>query len=130
MEDVKWHFNVRRRFSWFVDFFQIVGTNRAVFQKVLGIDFAYSNMKKDADYNEFTDEKEEEKSIALLREKTSENLDFLQDLAKKSTVNSLLPFWKNELYAQLFPFFCYVSEELCQFFVAFFAEEPAFFDFG
>ena len=29
MADVDWQFNVRRRFSWFVDYFQIVGTKNA-----------------------------------------------------------------------------------------------------
>ncbi len=41
-------------------------------------------MKKDADYNEFTDQKEEAASISLLKEKTAEDFDFLQILAKKS----------------------------------------------
>lgn len=82
--NIKWNFNVRRRFSWFVEYFQIMGTNRAVFQKVLGIDFAYSNMKKDADYNEFTDSEEDAHSIELVKAKTKENFEFLHELAEKS----------------------------------------------
>jgi phosphohistidine swiveling domain-containing protein len=81
---IKWRFNVRRRFSWFVEYFQIMGTNKAVFNKVLGINFAYSNMKKDADYNEFIDETEHNCSLAMVREKTKQNFDFLWELAKRS----------------------------------------------
>lgn len=83
-KQVKWNFNVRRRFSWFVEYFQIAGTNKDVFRRVLDIDFAYSNMKKDADYNEFTDAEEEARSIEIVKEKTSKGFGFLHGLAKKS----------------------------------------------
>lgn len=83
-EQIKWRFNVRRRFSWFVEYFQIMGTNRDIFKRVLGIDFAYSNMKKDADYNEFTDQGEEAQSIEIVKEKTAKDFSFLQELAEKS----------------------------------------------
>ena len=82
--EIKWNFNVRRRFSWFVEYFQIRGTNKSVFQKVLGIDFSYSNMKKDADYNEFIDAGEETRSLEIVKEKTRENFGFLHGLAGKS----------------------------------------------
>jgi len=83
-EDIDWRFNVRRRFSWFVEYFQITGTNKSVFQKVLGIDFSFSNMKKDADYNEFVDGAEEAAALEMIKDKTKKGNNFLHELAKKS----------------------------------------------
>lgn len=83
-DKINWQFNVRRRFSWFVEYFQIIGTNRDVFNKVLGINFAFSNLKKDSDYNEYIDRAEQDYSLAMVKEKTTQNFDFLREIAKKS----------------------------------------------
>lgn len=83
-EQIDWVFNVRRRFCWFVEYFQIMGTNKDTFRKVLGIDFSYSNMKKDADYNEFTDPQEDARSFGIIEAETRRNFVFLHGIAEKS----------------------------------------------
>lgn len=89
-KQINWIFNVRRRFCWFVEYFQIMGTNEDLFRKVLGIGISYSNMKKDADFNEYTDHAEDELSFRLINEKAAGNIGFLKELSEKSYKKSEL----------------------------------------
>ena len=84
LKEIKWVPNVRRRFSWFVEYFQIAGTTQFLFEKVLGLPIAFNYMKKDCDYNEYTNLQEDKRSQNKIKQLIKNNSCALNVIAKKS----------------------------------------------